>query len=212
MIRLTFYLPVSANCFIIHLGLHSRSSFVFKFGCCWVGIFSTAEMQLINSCWWRCTDLWLAVYWKKSAQNWLFWQGEVAVSGSNFVYHQGNCVGFGYWLFEPWICTNLELLHYWEVKARMKGWFFVWVKKKKSFWLGDEKCRSSNAMKYQFMILINLLLGSTHKTGRSIDVNITSEVVHDSEQSKDLLSCEWIFSAGNLGYSTGIQLCTKKSP
>lgn len=86
------------------------------------------------------------------------------------------------------------------------------MSKKKSFWLGDEKCRSSNAMKYQFMILINLLLGSTHKTGRSIDVNITSEVVHDSEQSKDLLSCEWIFSAGNLGYSTGIQLCTKKSP
>lgn len=86
------------------------------------------------------------------------------------------------------------------------------MSKKQSFWLGDEKCRSSNAMNYQFMILINILWGSIHKTGRSIDVNVTSEVVHDPEQSKDLVSCEWIFSAGNLGHSAGMQLCTKKTP
>lgn len=62
------------------------------------------------------------------------------------------------------------------------------------------------------MVLINILQGSIHKTGRSIDVNVTSEVVRDPEQSKDLVSCEWIFSAGNLGHGAGIQLCTKKTP
>lgn len=45
-------------------------------------------------------------------------------------------------------------------------------------------------MKYQFMISINIFKGSIHATGRSIDVNVTNEVVHDPEQSKGLLSCE----------------------